>query len=354
MFNNSAVISCSPLNTGLGVYSRLLYDLDLFDKLVFFKKSSGSDESGYLDIVKPKPEVYPLRVFFSAHGRSFWKTSIEKFERVHLTSPEFFHLVRYNRNMTGTVHDLQPIGDGISRSAYTYAFRKYMQRNYDAMEMLQGIVTISRVTEKVVRENFPFLNPVTIHQWTDGSFIRRGRVEARKTLNLDSRKKILLNVSSAEPRKNLKILPEILKLLPEEYIILHIGSTERSITGNRRIINIASVPEKDYPLYFNASDLLLSPSLQEGFGRPTIEAVNSGVPVVLSDIPVNREILPQYGYFADAMSAEDYAEKIERIMGLNESQRDGLYSGTGDYYREGRAVSEYRKFFDRVCGGNST
>ncbi|MEM0156357.1 MAG: glycosyltransferase [Thermoplasmataceae archaeon] len=352
MFTKSAVISCSPLNTGLGIYSKLLYDLEFFEKLVFFKKSSGSDESGYSNIVKPRPELYPLRVFLSSYGISFWKKYVEKFEQVHLTSPEFFHLEKYNANMTGTVHDLQPIGDGISRSAYSYAFRKYIQRNYESMEKLQGLVTISKSTERAVREKFPNLNPVTIHQWTDSSFVRRDKEEARKRLNLDQDKRIILAVSSAEPRKNQEILPEVIGKLPEEYIILHIGSFERSITGNRRIINIESVPEGDYPLYFNAADLLLSPSLHEGFGRPTIEAINSQLPVVLSDIPVNREILPNYGYFADPVNAEEYMENIERIMDLSETQRYGLYSGIEDYYREGRAMSDYRKFFDTTCGGN--
>ena len=67
------------MDTGLGTYSRLLYDLNLFESLVYFRKSSRSDESGYENVVKPRRGFYNFRAFLSIYGISFWKKYIQPF-----------------------------------------------------------------------------------------------------------------------------------------------------------------------------------------------------------------------------------------------------------------------------------
>ncbi|MHB1708357.1 MAG: glycosyltransferase [Thermoplasmataceae archaeon] len=347
---NSAVISCSPLRTGLGTYSRLLYDLDLFGSLVFFRKSSRSDESGYENVVKPDHELYNLRALLSVYGISFWKKYIQGFGFLHLTSPEFFHLVRYNRNMTGTVHDLQPIDDHVSRSAYSYAFIQYMKKNYSAMGDLKGVVAISNVTAEIIRDKVPDVNPVVIHHWTDDRFVSRDRDLVRKKLGLDTDARYILNVSSPEPRKGLDQLPKIMASLPDNFRLIRIGKMAPALEGirDRRFINIDSVSDEDYPLYFSASDVYFSPSIREGFGRPTIEAINSSLPVVLSDIPINREIVRDSKFLVDPENPENFTEKILQAADMDAGQKGSLYSNLGDYYRKGRALRQYQEFYGRL------
>ncbi len=350
MKNNSAVISCSPVKTGLGTYSRLLYDLDLFENLIFFRKSSRSDESGYENVVKPDHGLYNLRAFLSVYGISFWKKYIQRYGFSHLTSPEFFHLVRYNHNMTGTVHDLQPIDDHVSRSAYSYAFIQYMKKNYEAMGSLKGVIAISDVTAEAIKEKLPDVNPVVIHHWTDDRFIFRDRNSVRKKLGFDKDVKYVLNVSSPEPRKSLDLLPKLIASLPENFRLIRIGKMTPALQRitDSRFVNIDSVSDEDYPLYFNASDVYFGPSVREGFGRPTIEAINSSLPVVLSDIPINREILRDSKFLIDPETPEDFMDKIMQAADMGESARVSLYSHIGDYYRKGRALREYKKFYGRI------
>lgn len=348
--NNSAVISCSPMNTGLGTYSRLLYDLDLFESLVFFRKSSRSEESGYENVVKPRHGLYNLRAFLSVYGISFWKKYIQRYGFSHLTSPEFFHLVRYNHNMTGTVHDLQPIDDSVSSSAYSYAFIQYMKRNYDAMGDLKGVVAISSVTAEVIGEKFPDVSPVVIHQWTDDRFIFRDRDSAKRKLGLNEDARYILNVSSPEPRKNLDLLPGVIASLPENFRLIRIGKMTPALEriNDRRFVNIDSVPDDDYPLYFNAADVYFSPSIREGFGRPTIEAINSSLPVVLSDIPINREILGDGKFLVNPENPENFTDKILQAADMDAARRNSLYSRIGAYYRKNRALKQYQEFYERL------
>jgi glycosyltransferase involved in cell wall biosynthesis len=59
---------------------------------------------------------------------------------------------------------------------------------------------------------------------------------------------------------------------------------------------------------------LISPSLYEGFGIPPLEAMSLGTPVILSDIPVYKEI---YGYFPvtffQAGNAEDLYRHLRKL-----------------------------------------
>jgi glycosyltransferase involved in cell wall biosynthesis len=51
----------------------------------------------------------------------------------------------------------------------------------------------------------------------------------------------------------------------------------------------------------------------EGFGMPPLEAASCGAPVIVSDIPVFRELYSGYFVFVDPNDPEDLAVKIEKI-----------------------------------------
>ena len=65
---------------------------------------------------------------------------------------------------------------------------------------------------------------------------------------------------------------------------------------------------------YTHSDLFVSPSLIEGFGNTPIEAAMLKIPVLVSDIPVLKEVtcgkIPTF----DPHSAKDLAEKIESMI----------------------------------------
>lgn len=106
-----------------------------------------------------------------------------------------------------------------------------------------------------------------------------------------------------------------------------VGNAENFRTGDKEVFDyIKSFPEgkilftgkisdsqlKD--LYYNAS-LLVQPSFYEGFGMPPLEALYNGTKVVISDIPVFREIYDEYPvtYFKTGNS-DDLADKIEMVL----------------------------------------
>ena len=77
------------------------------------------------------------------------------------------------------------------------------------------------------------------------------------------------------------------------------------------MFNSLSDTELDY--YYKHSKALLSPSLAEGFGLPIIEALNQGLPVLASDIPIHREVGNDFCTYFDVNKPDNLAKIIINI-----------------------------------------
>ena len=56
-----------------------------------------------------------------------------------------------------------------------------------------------------------------------------------------------------------------------------------------RVVFTGIVEEDDFPLYYNLADIVVLPSIGEGFASSLLEAMSCGRPVVATDISPNRE-----------------------------------------------------------------
>lgn len=67
-------------------------------------------------------------------------------------------------------------------------------------------------------------------------------------------------------------------------------------------------------LYQNCRGFVF-PSMAEGFGLPSLEAMSVGAPVMVSDLPVMREVVGPCGYYFDPADIGMVAELIEAAIG---------------------------------------
>ncbi len=135
----------------------------------------------------------------------------------------------------------------------------------------------------------------------------------------------ILFVGSLEPRKNLKVLLETYRRLPEslrrEHPLLLAGSRgwnsgevpELAAAAGARYLGYVSEPELA-ELYRGATALVY-PSLYEGFGLPPVEAMACGCPVVLSSAGPLEEVVAGAGHYVDPEEPDSVAAGLSAVLG---------------------------------------
>jgi len=74
------------------------------------------------------------------------------------------------------------------------------------------------------------------------------------------------------------------------------------------------VPDAELEALWALADCAVFPTLAEGFGLPVVEAMDRGVPVACSDIPVLREVGGDVPAYFDPRAPADLAAAVERAI----------------------------------------
>lgn len=77
------------------------------------------------------------------------------------------------------------------------------------------------------------------------------------------------------------------------------------------IVLTGALPDEDIPALYRLADVVAMPSLNEGFGLVTLEALASGVPIVVSRIaPFTEYLRDGDGHWADPLKSASIAEAL--------------------------------------------
>ena len=198
------------------------------------------------------------------------------------------------------------------------ALKLYMRQLYNSLRNKEWVVTNTEVLKHELID-FGFTGNIrAIHLPYSPVFkkIDVTKKNLRKELGLPQDKKIIISVSSDLPRKNLSTIREVIKKLGDSYILVRVGTQLlNSITFN-------GIDDTTLNKLYNASDVLLFPSLYEGFGLPIIESFAAGLPVVTSDIPTIREVAGDAAILVNPKDVDGIAESIKEAV----EQREKLIS----------------------------
>jgi glycosyltransferase involved in cell wall biosynthesis len=91
-----------------------------------------------------------------------------------------------------------------------------------------------------------------------------------------------------------------------KYIIHEFGLTDK-------VLMPGWVSEEDIPYIFNGAQAFIMPSLHEGFGITLLQAMACGVPAIVSDITVLREVAGDAALFFNPRDKEDMARTMAKI-----------------------------------------
>lgn len=143
----------------------------------------------------------------------------------------------------------------------------------------------------------------------------------------------LLFVGTTNIHKNLRVVIDAfeLGLAPDLQLVVagRPGSYEPELRkagenpafGNR-IDRVGRVDDSELWELYSQSNVLIAPSLYEGFDLPTLEAMAAGTHVVASDLPVHREILQNHAEYFAPNDPEGLAAAIQSARNRTDDQRE--------------------------------
>ena len=145
-------------------------------------------------------------------------------------------------------------------------------------------------------------------------------VRARHGLDGD---RLIVCVAAKRPHKNQALLVRAAPLLGERTDIVLAGHPEaydaelRQLArdaGATRVRFVDYVPDAELEALWELADCAAFPTLAEGFGLPVVEAMDRGVPVACSDIPVLREVGGEVPCYFDPHDPASLAAAVEHAV----------------------------------------
>ncbi|MGO4496267.1 glycosyltransferase family 4 protein [Paenibacillus sp. 2RAB27] len=237
-------------------------------------------------------------------------------------SPHYNIPLFYKGKMLVTVHDVAHLAmpdlvKGIHKRIYAKLMFKVLKYKASA------IICDSHFTQMELNKQVgPDKQKVhTIHIGVDKSWFNVTKVQNPYS------KPYLLYVGNVKPNKNLSGLLQAFEVTidkyPQDLVIL--GKKEGFITGDEAVAKMAGrlggrvhftgfVEEDILKQYFAHADMLVFPSLYEGFGLPPLEAMASECPVVVSSAASLPEVCGDAALYCDPFNPMDIANKIEKLL----------------------------------------
>jgi len=212
-----------------------------------------------------------------------------------------------------------------------------------AINNANRIIAVSQATKNDILKFYPQLaeEKITVihHGFDSQLFSKKVSIEKSGAVLGNWKLEIgnyILYVGAIQPRKNLGVLIEAFEKIkiknPELKLVIagapawkYEDTLEKIASSEFKadIIITGTVPfEWLSALYQNAS-VFVFPSLYEGFGIPVLEAMASGVPVVLANNSSLPEVAGDGALYFDTQDCDDLARCLEDVMN-NEELRDTM------------------------------
>lgn len=205
-----------------------------------------------------------------------------------------------------------------------------LERTKRRLRAYPRVITVSESAREEVVEYYgvPRDRVTVVYNGTSECYRPEAR-DAAVLAKLGVRAPYLLTVSTIKPKKNVvasvRAFARLLELHPDTPHSLVLvgfkaaGYTEvddavRELGLDGRVLQTGWTDKDDLPALFAGADLLVFPSLHEGFGLPVVEAMASGCPVVASDVYSIPEVAGGAAILFDPHDVEAIARAAERAL----------------------------------------
>jgi glycosyltransferase involved in cell wall biosynthesis len=285
--------------------------------------------------VPPHVRRLELKVASPYRRIPFSFPQLAKREHAALVHVQYFVAPRLKIPAVVTVHDLS-----FTRRPELYGIRDRLLLGGlvpGSLRRAQRVIAVSQFTRDDLVDRYG-LDPSRVVAIRNGVSPRfhpdmEAAAETRMAFGLE--RPFVLFVGALQARKNAPALLEAFARLRGhgdlELVLaggdrggLHeVRERMRELGLGSRVRLLGHVPEAMLPGLYSAAELLVFPSLYEGFGLPALEAMACGTPVCASSTTGLGEAVGGGGLTFDPRSSEEIAECMRRLL-EDTALRDGL------------------------------
>ena len=211
------------------------------------------------------------------------------------------------------------------------------------------IITSSGPGARELAENWG-VAPERVFPLTDGvntdEFRPLDREEARRRLQLPHDRPVVAFLGVMNRYQGVDLLLEVVKILKERGVAAHFllmgfpDDRYRKLAGDLGVADLITftgrIDYREAPFYLSAADVAVSPkiSLTEANGK-LFNYLACGLPTLVFDTPINREILDDAALYARYGEVSDFADQLEKLLTDPQLRADLAHQG-----RE-RAITEH-------------
>ncbi|MBC7232563.1 MAG: glycosyltransferase family 4 protein [Chloroflexi bacterium] len=250
-----------------------------------------------------------------------------------------------------TVHDLGPLVCAEEAHAVNPFDALLFRLQLAGLRRMDAIITRSHYTRKTVYERLD-IDPGKVHVAAGGidlehfQRVPQARAKLEQVYGIAQRPERynLLYVGSEAPRKNLATLLQAVALLKADGIrarLIKVGgpghpkhrtaflarAEELHLNLGEDIILMGLVPDADLATFYSAADVLVLPSLVEGFGFPVLEAMACGTPVACSNAGALPEVAGDAALLFEPHDARGLAHVISVLLYDTDLRRHMMQRG---------------------------
>lgn len=319
------------IQTGIGTYAENIISnlkkLDNENQYFYFKAPSLSQKKSF------------ITRFINAFLDMSWRQIILPlkllFQKIDIYySPAYYSPLFSPAKVVVVIHDLIFLKFKEEYHPFWYYYLKLSTSI--SLKRANIIITPSQYTKNDVLENYKNINKdkiKVIYEAPDKDFRvveDRNKIDDFKS-KYNLKNKFLLYVGGLTKHKNieglLKIFAEFKKsqnnFNNKKYNLVVVGpkNIPSGITNLIDNLNLKEdiiftdfIPKDDLVLFYNTAELLLFPSLYEGFGLPPLEAMACGCPVISSNLSSLPEIIQEAGILINPENTEGFVANINKII----------------------------------------
>ena len=290
------------------------------------------------------PQQWAARYYFYP-----WRVKREakRVDLVHVLDHSYAHMIEPagRRPVVVTVHDLMPVvvlrsptGVGGWREGVRNRFLR------QALKALRQADSYIVGTEWLKRELATWLgddkNIYVVPFGVDRAFFGESAVareRGRREWRIPEDAFVVLHVGSTVDRKNVPLVIQTVARLRQQTdaYLLQVGG--RLTPEQEQLIerldlrsvvrSVASADETGLRRAYRTADVLLFPSLYEGFGFPVLEAFASALPVVTSGAGGLKEVAGDAAIVVEGRDPGGYVEALERLSEDSDEREEMIQRG---------------------------